>query len=177
MGDRAMQVWSGLAEIFGQTLLTNFGAEPPPLWRARIDELSDAKLANGLRNLSQRDSAFCPTLGQFVTACNDWGPACAPSLPSPYATGVDVSDLGVQLNLIFLRKLMRSGGRCTPAMLADAVRYLREVRNQLDEAYPRGLQSVQDRDDVAAMTPQIGAGMDRLLGVGGATAIDLGVPA
>lgn len=160
--DRAERTWSALAEIFGQTLLTNFGPEPPPLWRARIDELSDEQLATGLRELSRRDVAYAPTLGQFVSACRGDGLRRAPQLPSPWETGVDLSPLHGQLNLVLLRKLMRDHDT-RPEHLRAAVRYKREVARQLDDAYPHGPRSDQDREDIRAMAPKIGSNLDRLL--------------
>ena len=73
MADRAMQVWTALAEMYGQTLLTNFGAEPPPLWAAKIAELTDAQIAQGLRAMSERQSSYAPALGEFVAACKGSG--------------------------------------------------------------------------------------------------------
>lgn len=55
--------------MFGQTLLTNFGSTPPPLWCRRIDELEDWEIKRGLERLSKSESSFAPTIGQFWTAC------------------------------------------------------------------------------------------------------------
>jgi hypothetical protein len=73
MADRAMQVWAALAEMFGQPLITNYGGEPPPLWRAKVDELTDGQVANGLRVLSEKPSPYPPSLGEFVAACKGGG--------------------------------------------------------------------------------------------------------
>lgn len=77
-------MWSALAEMFGQTLLTNFGSTPPPLWCRRIDELEDWEIKRGLERLSKSDSSFAPTIGQFWTACktND-GQRAAPDTDAP----------------------------------------------------------------------------------------------
>ena len=69
MADRAMQVWATLAEMYGQTLVNNFGEAPPSVWRAKIGELTDVQLANGLRALSEKPAQYPPTLGEFVSTC------------------------------------------------------------------------------------------------------------
>ena len=82
--ERHRRVWSALAEMFGQTLLTNFGPTPPPLWCKRVDELEDWEIKRGLERLSKSDSSFAPTIGQFWTACktND-GQRAAPDTDAP----------------------------------------------------------------------------------------------
>jgi hypothetical protein len=88
MTDRAMQVWAALAEMFGQPLLTNYGGEPPPLWRAKIGELTDGQVANGLRVLSEKPTPYPPSLGEFVAACRGGG--------SPRMLGQDLGDADVR---------------------------------------------------------------------------------
>ena len=63
MDDRAQRVWTTLVEMFGQPLLNNYGPEPPPVWAAKISELSEAQLGNGLRTLSEKPTPYPPTLG------------------------------------------------------------------------------------------------------------------
>lgn len=88
MADRAQSVWAALAEMYGRTLVTNYGAEPPTVWRAKIGELSDAQVANGLRSLSEKPSQYPPTLGEFVAACKGSG--------SPRMLGQSLDDSDVK---------------------------------------------------------------------------------
>ncbi len=71
--DKAAKVWSALTEIFGNTLVSNFGESPPPIWREKIQLLSNEEIAQGLEKLSGADSGYAPTLGQFMAACKKTG--------------------------------------------------------------------------------------------------------
>lgn len=62
-------MWSALAEMFGNSLTSNFGETCPPLWCRKIDELDDAEIKRGLNRLASSNQQFAPNLGQFVTAC------------------------------------------------------------------------------------------------------------
>lgn len=162
MTDRAETTWSALAEIIGPSLVAAYGPECPPLWRSKIAEFSDAQLQRGLQVMADRDSAYAPSLGQFASACRGDGERRTPMLPPPIDR--DVSPLEGALNLILLRKLMRAGG-VSQDVLRQAVAHKRTVARQLNEAYPRGPRTDEDKQDIADMEPAIGAELDRILGL------------
>jgi hypothetical protein len=126
------RVWGALVEMFGQTILTNFGASPPPVWRRKIDELTDWQIQRGLDRMAEMDAGFAPTLGQFINACK-----AAPERRTPPVTGPtrDQCDHWEgQLNLLLLSKVQRACG-LPSAILAECVSYKRSVAQQFRAAF------------------------------------------
>jgi hypothetical protein len=153
MDDRAMQVWTALAEMYGQTLLTNFGAEPPPLWRSKIGELTDAQIAQGLRAMSERESSYAPALGEFVAACKGTNQP-----PRPHLTGLppppreEVDGWTASLNRMLMRHAWLAQGRISPPTLQKLLAYKRAVARDLREAYPR---KPGPKDEMAAIEENV----------------------
>lgn len=165
--DRAARTWSALAEIYGQRLISNYGPEAPPLWRSKIDELSDPQLERGVRALADRDSGFCPTLGQFVAACRGDGERRSPFLPAPIRKEVDGWDGA--LNLMLLAKLQRACG-VSRSTLDELVAHKRLVAGQLRAAYGKHTLSPQDQDDVREIETNVSRQLDAIIAMDGAPA-------
>lgn len=68
---RAKRVWERLIQAYGSRVADSFGAEVPKPWQELIDNLTDAQIAYGLRQVIRESLAHPPTLGQFTKACND----------------------------------------------------------------------------------------------------------
>lgn len=67
--ERAMRVWTQLAEIFGNAFYREYSDAPTALWRQAIEKLTDQQLGNGLAKLANDGLSFPANLSQFVVAC------------------------------------------------------------------------------------------------------------
>lgn len=68
---RAWKVWAMLTEMFGNAFPQKFGANPGPLWREVIAELTDAQVKTGLDSIMKAGSPFPPSMPEFKAACLD----------------------------------------------------------------------------------------------------------
>lgn len=69
LSDRALQIWSGLTEMFGKPMVDNYGSTPPRLWCETIGRLADDQLSRGMQRIGESPRRFPPTLPEFVEAC------------------------------------------------------------------------------------------------------------
>lgn len=83
--NRAQQVWSRFAGLFGaDALKRKFGMTPPPEWESGLSELSDAQLVNGMARVKNSGSDHIPTLPAFLQLCrtsNEWHGPYVPKDP------------------------------------------------------------------------------------------------
>lgn len=156
MDDRAARVWTGLAEIFGGSLTTSFGATCPPLWGSKIAALSDRQLEHGLRCMADWDSPYAPSLGQFVTACKSGWQHGQKALPAP-----TVDHWAGTLNRLLMSKIMRAQGVHRDRM-AELVAYKRDVAHQLRTAYGDA-PTEQDIEDIRDMERAVSERMDEII--------------
>lgn len=157
MDDRAERTWSALAEIFGGSLTSSFGATCPPLWAARIAALSDAQLEHGLRCMAEVDSPYAPSLGQFVTACKSARGRAPQALPQP------TDHWHGALNRLLLSKLMRAMG-VPHETLRALVGAKRSLAAQLRAAYGDGTDiRDRDRDDLRDIERGYAAQLDEII--------------
>lgn len=72
---KASKVWAAMAEMFGNTFLTQYGEKPPSVWVLQVNQLRDDEIRNGLNNLAEANLSFPPNLSQFVSACKKAQPS------------------------------------------------------------------------------------------------------
>ena len=68
--EKAMdQLWLSLSEIYGSTLVSQYGETIPEAWELLLKGLTPRQISNGLNALSTRDSAFPPNAAEFRQLC------------------------------------------------------------------------------------------------------------
>jgi hypothetical protein len=80
---RADAIWKRLIQSYGDRFITAFGLEANDAWLAAIAEISNQRIAYGLKKVMRDSPVHPPTLPQFVSACADMPsqkPIIGPSL-------------------------------------------------------------------------------------------------
>lgn len=66
-----------MAEMFGNSFLTQYGSEPPSVWVAQIEMLQDHEIRSGLNDIAGSNLSFPPNLSQFISSCKKLQPSKA----------------------------------------------------------------------------------------------------
>lgn len=127
---RAEQLWKRLAQIFGADALERkFGLQPPEEWIETVEELNDAQLANGLRELMKSGKTHVPALPEFIKHCRDAREFSTPR--DRQLLGSDQFDAwGMAANRHFLAIMMRRVVRKLGGYNEQQTRLLLSAKNQ-----------------------------------------------
>ena len=63
------KVWETLTDVYGSTLVNQYGAVMPEAWIALLKGITQGQIKNGLNKLATRDSPFPPNGSEFRQLC------------------------------------------------------------------------------------------------------------
>ena len=62
-------VWQTLADVYGSTLVTQYGEVMPEAWIALLKGLTPSQIKDGLNRIASRESSFPPNGAEFRQLC------------------------------------------------------------------------------------------------------------